>query len=836
MLNGEYYSFGTKPVSALVPKWVINSQHELQFTWESEQKFLPSFVKTSDERVKPDISYFLYQDNNRCQASVPCQGHEVFPQSAEYQSNAMYPPNAAYPQNSIYPLNADYPQSNENTIYVRNLCEEEYQAYREGCQGKIWYGYQQGYQQENLQNSLHENFNRFNSSIKAYESYALAEPVEEHENPESRNVIDLIGDDYLKWNNIEPIFIDAPTGSGKTTFVYKKLIHDAIDNKHGVLIVSNRIALSMQQKRQIYDIVKEKDADSLNNLKKEEITDETYLIGPVCVTTYQSLKNRFLSEYLVNERLDIQSQLTDSEYELYCWSRTLRYAVFDEIHILYADAEFNGFCHELLRFIPFVFRDVVRVYMTATSYEVIDYIKKYEAMKYSLRPSQSWEYSPFWQKMLLMDNKFLHIFNWKVYERNVKRPALTRLIRYTIKPDYSRYNLKFFYPERKKKGSGEGEISIDGKAIAAINVLKQIKPSKNNKVIVFVDDKSVGEQICNNLKYNKVTAAVITKDKSKSKNVWKNIVENERFDESVLITTQVLDSGVNIKDKSVKNIIIFYTDRTQFIQSLGRKRLNEDEGNVTVWAYVPSDNSFIKNAENYRISAETAIKLFYSKYYNASGIGAFAYLKKYLTNRHYTLLERFPCDFYPSYSHMFASIFNERPKTSTLVYPDYSATINSNIYVLGVILGKIEYLKQFVYPDNNGVIKDYREEVCDWLGKQNVLVEIKEKQEAEHKEQAEALKNVLEDAAGKTMQDKEFERIRKMIIKTYMDSFPKGKLSGRSDNTIKTSGEKVLNELLDELGLDYVVKVKRMNKKGRNKTQHFWQIEERIDIPSTTEA
>lgn len=84
MLNGEYYSFGTKPVSALVPKWVINSQHELQFTWESEQKFLPSFVKTSDERVKPDISYFLYQDNNRCQASVPCQGHEVFPQSAEY--------------------------------------------------------------------------------------------------------------------------------------------------------------------------------------------------------------------------------------------------------------------------------------------------------------------------------------------------------------------------------------------------------------------------------------------------------------------------------------------------------------------------------------------------------------------------------------------------------------------------------------------------------------------------------------------------------------------------------------------------------------------------------
>lgn len=134
-----------------------------------------------------------------------------------------------------------------------------------------------------MRNSLNENSNRFSLSINAYESAALAEPIEEHENPESYNVVDLIGDDYLKWNNIEPIFIDTPTGSGKTTFVYKKLIHNAIDNKHGVLIVSNRIALSMQQKRQIYDIVKEKDADSLNNLKKEEITDETYLIGPVCV-------------------------------------------------------------------------------------------------------------------------------------------------------------------------------------------------------------------------------------------------------------------------------------------------------------------------------------------------------------------------------------------------------------------------------------------------------------------------------------------------------------------------------------------------------------------------
>ncbi len=86
----------------------------------------------------------------------------------------------------------------------------------------------------------------------------------------------------------------------------------------------------------------------------------------------------------------------------------------------------------------------------------------------------------------------------------------------------------------------------------------------------------------------------------------------------------------------------------------------------------------------------------------------------------------------------------------------------------------------------------------------------------------------------KTMQDKEFERIRKMIIKTYMDSFPKGKLSGRANNVIKTSGEKVLNDLLDELGLNYVVKVKRKNGDGKVKTQRVWRIVKKEDTNSAS--
>ena len=38
---------------------------------------------------------------------------------------------------------------------------------------------------------------------------------------------EAIGDGYLKWNNETPVLLDAPTGSGKSTFVCEKLIRNA---------------------------------------------------------------------------------------------------------------------------------------------------------------------------------------------------------------------------------------------------------------------------------------------------------------------------------------------------------------------------------------------------------------------------------------------------------------------------------------------------------------------------------------------------------------------------------------------------------------------------------
>jgi len=785
MSSEKRLSFAAKPVSVQKEKIIPNPLGESQTICVTEEMYELSFEETITERVKPDLSYFFDQDKKQSLESVTYQEYDAFPKNAEHRQDGSGQPNKTN-------------EPDEMTL------------------------------QRNLNKTIHE--------IKE----VLAETVEKlPKDPAIRNVDAIIGDEYKEWNKIDPVLIDAPTGSGKTTFVYKKLIPDAISNGRGVLIVSNRIALSMQQKLAVYDTIKQSEYNSLlEGLEREDINKETYMIGSVCVTTYQGLDSLFNPDVRTELEVDFTSpKLYDAE-KLRKWSRTIKYAVFDEIHLLYADAEFNGFCHRLLRYIPFVFQDVIRVYMTATSYEIKDYIKKYEIWKNAIN-MQDVPRAPF------MDQQCKRYFNNKDYSKKPKTVSDIEFTCYTIEPDYSRYNLKFFYPVRKENGSEQSKNSDDSKTRAAIDVLKQIEPSENNKVIVFVDNKEVGEKICSKLRDNEVTAAFLTKDISDPDTVREKIINNMCFDEAVLVTTQVLDSGVNIKDKSVKNIIIFYTDRTQFIQSLGRKRLDEDEGTPAVWAYVPNEKSFKEKVRIYKKYAEFATKVF-------SATRELKYEwddpKQSLTDKHYKLYEKSvnKCnfgeirDFDCYYTYLFKTYVKDNNKHETLFYIDSRRNVRTDIYVLGVILGKIEYLKQFAYPDDNGIIKDYRQEVCDWLGKPNALAEIEEKQKEEHKEQSEALKNELKDLLKKKIgiefSNSEFAEIHLEIVKTYEKVFPERVDSKRSNKTKSEMGAGSLNKWLEELGSDYTLKVKLKDAKGKNIDRRIWQIEKKTDIPQTPEV
>lgn len=97
------------------------------------------------------------------------------------------------------------------------------------------------------------------------------------------------------------------------------------------MLVSNRIAVSAQQKRKILEILEKKAPEAISHITEspdKEIVDKLVYFGPVCVTTYQGIHG------LLHSDEDNGKTVTE-------WFSKLKYVVFDEIHFLYSDALFN---------------------------------------------------------------------------------------------------------------------------------------------------------------------------------------------------------------------------------------------------------------------------------------------------------------------------------------------------------------------------------------------------------------------------------------------------------------------------------------------------------------
>lgn len=59
---------------------------------------------------------------------------------------------------------------------------------------------------------------------------------------------------------------------------------------------------------------------------------------------------------------------------------------------------------------------------------------------------------------------------------------------------------------------------------------------------------------------------------SVQRNTFKMLIDDEQFEQKVLITTCLLDNGINIRTQTLKNIVIFDDDPVEIIQMIGRKR------------------------------------------------------------------------------------------------------------------------------------------------------------------------------------------------------------------------------------------------------------------------
>lgn len=331
-----------------------------------------------------------------------------------------------------------------------------------------------------------------------------------HKRIEASSIVEGLKDEIDNMNPRTPILIDAGTGFGKTTFIYNECIPRAIEKNKNVMIVSNRIPLSCQQKKEIMRILESPKLEYLTDKGIENEDD----FGCVRVITYHKLPS-FVSN--------------DDNKE---WISNVMYVAFDEAHFFVADSLFNNKCDVLLKLATKTFRHSIRIYLTATSSELIKPLTTIESRNYDR-------------------GDFFTRSHFQIYyERN--------LIHYSFQRNYNNYNLNFFESEQELTELIENS-------------------DKDEKWMIFVNSKEMGKKLNNSIENSKYVDAM-----SKGSVIMKNIIENQNFPCRVLISTAVLDCGVNIIDKDLKHIAIITTDQTSMLQMIGRKRLSPDE-KVNLW-------------------------------------------------------------------------------------------------------------------------------------------------------------------------------------------------------------------------------------------------------------
>ena len=214
--------------------------------------------------------------------------------------------------------------------------------------------------------------------------------------------------------------------------------------------------------------------------------------------------------------------LNDPENE--DWLDNVEYVVADECHYFTSDSSFNDLTEWHLKLITKHFKRAIRVYMTGTSWDV-------------LRPIADAEMAIKYDK-----------------ERACKVYLDREIIRYHWEQDHSHVDLRFFRD---------------------LEEIKQlILGNPNEKYMIFVDSRDSGRALADAL--GKDRATYLDAESKGTKEMTK-LLKEQTFDRQVLVTTKVLDCGINLWDNRLRHIVTVTDDRVSMLQMLGRKRRKPGE-------------------------------------------------------------------------------------------------------------------------------------------------------------------------------------------------------------------------------------------------------------------
>lgn len=370
-------------------------------------------------------------------------------------------------------------------------------------------------------------------------------------------VTEIIGEEYKQWKNGDIIRLNAPTGSGKTRFILDVLLKYVIEKGGEILYCVNRKAL----KKQIEEDIEICASNLLYATKNEmkAISDFIY------VCTYQQIENQICGD--INAKKDLFKKCNHFSV-----------VVYDECHYFYADSTFNTNTELSYDFLRNYFVDKIQIFMSAT----IKNVKSFINDRVYLPKATNYQ-------VLGYGNGYG--FTSQISKNEPKD--------YKIDKDYSYIELHIF-----------------NKQDDIVDIIE--KKKEEGKWLIFVDSKKMGMEIREKLlqeKNNKEKVGYIDTDyiyDDEEKKIINELTKERLTKKEVLITTPVIDNGISIIDKDLRNIVIFADNEESFIQMLGRKRL--DEGKTKLFICRRNQEFFKK-----RLREVEKIKKFYnrcSKYLN----------------------------------------------------------------------------------------------------------------------------------------------------------------------------------------------------------------------------
>jgi hypothetical protein len=284
-----------------------------------------------------------------------------------------------------------------------------------------------------------------------------------------------------------------------------------------------------------------------------------------------------------------------------------------------------------------------------------------------------------------------------------------------------------------------------------------------------------------------------SKDKDKMDYAEKdNILLNNQFDCKCLIATKALDNGINIDDVLLRNIVIITLDEIDFIQMLGRKRVNiEDAQRINVYIKQRSKKTFYTLLEKQCNYGLKLVNMF--------------------TNDNVAFCRKYDIDYNKLGKHSNLFYKDSQYNNWVLNFPAYEILRRQKLFCQ-TVLDSYELFGDmaFIHTQLNWLGLEYNDK--------NWIKEVVDNMEVS------VLGKYLENLyVNKTkLFEKEQDELKLFISNDFEQMILK--LQGRHKD--REAGIKILNKLFVVCDIDYVItsKEERSNKDG-NQGKRYWTIE-----------